>query len=107
MPNMADDLFDAIERTDVDRLRRLLDAGADIREARDGWTPLHHAVDIEVDSAAQTGGALHVDITALLVARGADPLSPDTQGVTPLESAESRGHWLAGEVMRALLSRRT
>ena len=67
---------------------------------------MHHAVDIEVDSAAQTGGALHVDITALLVARGADPLGPDMQGMTPLESAESRGHWLATELMRALLSRR-
>src|SRR5262245_34922389 len=103
---LPDELFKAIERTDTEQVRRLLDSGADVREARDGWTPLHHAVDIEVDSAAQTGGELHVDITALLVARGADPLRPDAQGVTPLEDAERRGHWLAAEVMKAMLGRR-
>ena len=37
-----------------------------------GWTLLRHAVDIEADSHDQ-GRALHVDVTAFLLARGADP----------------------------------
>ncbi len=80
--------------------------GADINEYKDGWTPLHHAVDIEVDSATQTGDELHVDVTALLIARGADPHRPDTEGVTPLQDAERRGHWLAAEIMIAMLRHR-
>lgn len=52
--DLADDLSSAIEHTDAVRVRRLLDMGADVNQYRDGWTPLHHAVDIEVDSAAQT-----------------------------------------------------
>jgi hypothetical protein len=41
-------------------------------DAGDGWTLLRHAIDIEVDSFDQ-GDSLHVDVTALLISRRADP----------------------------------
>jgi hypothetical protein len=64
-----------------------------------GWTLLHHAIDIEIDGHDQTGKPLHVDVTAFLLARGADPMRP-YNGVPAIVEAETRGHWLAAEVMR-------
>jgi uncharacterized protein len=80
----------AVEHDDLPTLARLLSDGADVQDpdAR-GCTLLHHAVDVEVDCAAQ-GGPLHVDTTALLLARGADPLAADPGGQTPLDSAASQ-----------------
>lgn len=60
-------------------------------------TLLHHAIDTEVDSYDQTGKHLHVDVTALLLARGADPMRR-WNGVTALAAAEQRGHWLGAWV---------
>ena len=48
----------------------------------------------------QAGGPLHADVTAFLLARGADPLLP-FNGVPVFAEAEIRGHWLAAEIMRA------
>jgi ankyrin repeat protein len=96
----------AVEHEDLPALAQLLTDGADAEDAdARGFTLLHHAVDVEVDGAAQTGQPLHVDTTALLLTRGANPLAEDASGQTPLDSAERRGHWLAAGLFRAWLSR--
>lgn len=78
-------------------LDRLLDDGADPNEQWDGVTLLQHAMQVEVADAVQSDERLHVDITALLLARGADPTrrSHGGDGDTALETARSLGHWLA------------
>lgn len=96
----------AVENEDLPRLRELLDAGADIEDDNgDGWTLLRHAVDAEYDGHVQSGEPLHVDVTAFLLARGADPLRR-TNGMTVIEEAEIGGHWLAAEIMRSWIKRR-
>jgi hypothetical protein len=95
----------AVELADVARLRELLDAGNDVEDDNgSGWTLLRHAIDTEVDGHDQTGEPLHVDVTALLLARGADPLR-SCNGVTVVIEAEQRGHWLAAELMKAWIGR--
>lgn len=77
-----------------------LDAGHDVEDDDgSGWRLPHHAIDIEIDGHDQTGKPLHVDVTAFLLARGADPMRP-YNGVPAIVEAETRGHWLAAEVMR-------
>ena len=94
----------AVETEDLPRLRELLDAGHDVEDDDgSGWTLLRHAVDIEADSHDQ-GRALHVDVTAFLLARGADPARA-CNGIPVVAEAEARGHWLAAEVMRAWIGR--
>jgi uncharacterized protein len=96
------DAHNAVELEELPRLRDILDAGHDVEEdAGDGWTLLRHAIDTEIDGHVQTGEPLHVDTTALLLARGADPLRLNPAGVSALGEAEARGHWLAVELMRA------
>jgi hypothetical protein len=65
-----------------------------------GWTLLRHAIDVELDGHTQTGDPLRADLTAFLLARGADPLRR-CNGMPVVEVAEIGGHWLAAEVMRA------
>ena len=96
----------AVEQEDLVRLRQLLDTGTDVNAVEDGWTLLHHAVDVEIDGHNQTGDPLHVDVTAFLLARGADPSISVDGGQTPFQMAFSRGHWLAVTLMEAISSRR-
>jgi uncharacterized protein len=92
----------AVEMEDLQKLRQLLDDGADVEDANDqGMTLLHHAVDIEGDGALQTGGPLHVDVTAFLLARGANHQATDDNGRTPLDYARSNQHWLAAALLEA------
>ncbi|MEU9827944.1 ankyrin repeat domain-containing protein [Micromonospora chersina] len=87
---------------DLPRLRQLLDDGAATEDADEqGMTLLHHAVDVEGDGALQSGGPLHVDVTALLLARGANPHAVDREGRTPLDYARANGHWLGAELLTA------
>jgi hypothetical protein len=65
----------AVENGDLPRLRELLDNGVDVEEIDGGVTLLQHAVDVELDGHTQTGARLHADVTAYLLARGADPLA--------------------------------
>jgi hypothetical protein len=67
----------AVENEDLTSLRELLDSG---------MTLLQHAVDIEIDGHTQTGLPLHVDVTAYLLARGADPLASPVGGGVALPS---------------------
>ncbi|MCP3882987.1 MAG: ankyrin repeat domain-containing protein [Sulfitobacter sp.] len=91
----------AVEHERFDELERLLDAGWDVDDPTDdGMTLLHHAIDIEIDGATQTGEPLTAGLTELLVARGAD-LGHRWHGQTPLEAANERGHHLAVQVIEA------
>ena len=91
-----------MELDDFPRLRQLLDEGADIEDPDfQGMTLLLHAVDGEGDGALQTGTAAHVDMTAFLLARGADPRAAMHDGETPLSLARHYGHWLAVELLEA------
>lgn len=97
----------AVENEDLPQLRKLLDGGVDVEEIDAGLTLLQHAVDIELDGHTQTGVPLHVDLTAYLLARGADPLaSPVGGGVgSALHRARVGGHWLAVSLMEAFATR--
>ncbi|GAB1644334.1 ankyrin repeat domain-containing protein [Krasilnikovia sp. MM14-A1259] len=99
----------AVEHEDLPRLRDLLDAGAgadgDGDGDGDGWTLLRHAIDVEHDGHVQTGEPLHADVTAFLLARGADPLRR-YNGMPVVEEAAICGHWLAVEIMNAWINRR-
>jgi len=90
---------------DLPKLRDLLDAGHDVEDDDgSGWTLLRHAIDIEIDGHDQTDKPLHVDVTAFLLAQEADPMRP-YNGVPAIVAAETRGHWLAAEVMRMRIGR--
>jgi len=56
------------------------------------------------DSHVQSGGPLHADFTAFLLALGADPLRP-CNGMTVIAEAETCGHWLAAQIMQAWINR--
>jgi uncharacterized protein len=65
------------------------------------WTLLRHAIDVEHDGHLQTGEPLHADVTTFLLVRGADPQRLGADGTSPLHDVETRGHWLATEIIRA------
>jgi lambda repressor-like predicted transcriptional regulator len=95
-------IHQAIEQQDLDLLRDLLDAGHDIDNSDDdGLTLLRRAIAVEHERHLQTGEPLHADMTAFLLARGANPARVGSDGTTPLHDAESRGHWLAAEIIRS------
>ncbi|WP_116203270.1 ankyrin repeat domain-containing protein [Amycolatopsis circi] len=87
----------AVEMENLPALRDLLDGGVDVNEEWNGFTLLHHAIDIEGDGHVQSGEPLHVDATAYLLARGADPFlrTKDSGRLTAEELAHANGHWLA------------
>ncbi|WP_218135927.1 hypothetical protein [Nonomuraea jiangxiensis] len=95
----------AVELEDAERLQALLDDGASVHEEHSGLTLLHHAIDVEADGHVQTGDRLHVDMTALLLANGADPRrrSHGGTGVSAEHFAFVRGHWLATRLINAWL----
>ena len=88
------------------RLRDLLDAGHDVEDDNgDRRTLLRHAIDAEYDGHQQAGAPLHADVTAFLLALGADPTRRGPEGMPAVTEAEIRGHWLAAEIMRAWIER--
>jgi hypothetical protein len=98
---------DAVENEDLRQLRALLDGGVDVEEVDGGLTLLQHAIDIEIDGHVQTGEPLHVDMTAYLLARGADPLASSIGGGgSALHMARLGGHWLAVALIDAHIRRR-
>lgn len=99
--------FDALDADDLPALKAALDAGADVNAERDGVSLLQVAMDSELDAHAQTGEPLHVDATALLLARGADPFrrTAGGAGTTAEHVAFLNGHWLAMELIEAVRRR--
>jgi ankyrin repeat protein len=95
----------AVEMEDAERLQTLLDEGASVHEEHEGLTLLHHAIEAEADGHGQTGDRLHVDMTALLLANGADPRrrSHGGAGVSAEHVAFVNGHWLASRLIDAWL----
>ena len=83
-------LHNASRDGDLDEVRRLLEAGADI-EARDneGETPLH--------DACWNG---HLEIARLLLDRGADATAVDNDGETPFGLAIEYDHQEVAELLR-------
>jgi len=78
---LNDDLIEAARWGDLEKVKKLLDRGADVNARdKDGWTPLHWA---------SVHG--HLDVIKLLVERGAD-VNASNHGWTPLHEAASRGH---------------
>ncbi|WP_053170535.1 hypothetical protein [Streptomyces sp. SBT349] len=66
-------------------------------------TLLHHAIDIELDAGNRPDVSLHVDTTAFLPARGADPTRKSHQGrgLSAEHMAFASGHWPAMELFGA------
>jgi ankyrin repeat protein len=100
------ELLNAVEQFDKERVRRLLESGADpnIRGFA-GVTPLHLAVDIEVEDAIRRYDSGGVEtppdgaLVRLLVAHGTDVEAKDDKGETPLDWAKQRKHQAAIKVM--------
>lgn len=94
-------------------IRALLQHGAEIN-ARDAinsrQTPLHHAVDIDLDSAWQQTHDLkqpvNFETTRLLLEAGADPDLPDDRGRTPRSMAAGYGPEIAEKFNRLCLDAR-
>jgi hypothetical protein len=101
------DAHRAVELEDLVALHNLLDGGADIHEEYNGLTLLHHAIDVEIDGHVQSGEPLHVDTTAYLLARGADPTrkSMGGKGISATQMAENRSHWLASYLIQQWINR--
>jgi uncharacterized protein len=68
-------------------VRELIRAGAPLDHVNNlGWTALIEAVILG------DGGPRHTETVRALVEAGANPKTPDRDGVTPLEHAEARGY---------------
>ena len=89
----------AVEMSNYEELTRVLDEGADPNEVCCGQTLLTHAVDLEGDSAMQTGEPANTAMTAILLAYGADPQFPAEDGATPLDVAAQYGHSMAANLL--------
>jgi ankyrin repeat protein len=84
VPAVADELCDAIGRSEEDRALAMLQADPALVQARnrDAWTPLHVAA-----------GALNVRVVAWLLEHGADVNARHRDGQTPIDrAAAARGH---------------
>ena len=100
-------LHAAIENMKEEAMRFLLRAGANPNRACWGATPLHHAIDTEIDCVNQ-----HLQrtprpnewpnpcITRLLLEHGADPFICDSEGETPYDFAIRRKHFHAADLLR-------
>jgi ankyrin repeat protein len=85
----------ACEHQNLEMIRALVEHGADIN-LRDafGQSPLHVAVDIDIDFVVQSrGGAgdLRFETARVLIALGADRGSRDRSGRTPRDLAAGYG----------------
>lgn len=85
----------ACEHLNHDLIRVLVAAGADLNARNhQGWTPLHQALDIDIDSVWQTQHSfdtLTFSTVRLLLALGADPRLRCDNGLTIREAAAQYG----------------
>jgi ankyrin repeat protein len=96
-------LHAAIENGHINVITYLLASGADIEYLCSGMRPLHHAIDLEIDAAAQADESDDPEpaLTRLLLDAGADINGKDTSGMTPLQMAVARGHKKAERLLRS------
>jgi ankyrin repeat protein len=97
----------AVEDHSLEIVRLLVEHGADVNaRSEDGFTVLHHAVDVEGDGAQQSQTTPTADLTALLLELGADPRLKTSSGKSPLDVAVQYEHTAAvallNERLRAL-----
>jgi len=88
--SLDEELFEAVKKGDIDKVRELLRRGASVKARNEyGGTPLHYA--------ALRG---HVDVARLLLERGADVNAKSMYDATPLHVAAFVGY---ADVARILL----
>ncbi|MFI5763964.1 ankyrin repeat domain-containing protein [Streptomyces sp. NPDC051563] len=85
----------AVESSDHATLIRLLDEGADVDEVCCGMTLLEHAIDLEGDSALQSGTPVDSRLTVILLAYGADPRPQPPGTMSAMDLADYYGHDIA------------
>ena len=89
-------LIPACHHGHVETVRELLKTAIDVNHVnRLGWTALLEVVILG------DGSVPYVEITRLLLARGADVNRPDNQGVTPLGHARQRGQREIASILEA------
>lgn len=83
----------AVEHEQTDIVSFLIVSGADLHAAdKNGFTPLHLAVDVEADGAIQAGTKPRPNVSRLLVKAGADAHACDANRQTPETIAEGYGY---------------
>jgi ankyrin repeat protein len=83
-------LMVAVEMSQLEVALALISAGADVNFcAAEGWSVLHHAVDVECDGYAQSQVSPDLAMVDLLLRSGANPRATH-RGVTPGEDATKR-----------------
>ncbi|MFE3760833.1 ankyrin repeat domain-containing protein [Streptomyces sp. NPDC059104] len=85
----------AVESGDHVELTHLLDEGADVNEVCRGMTLLEHAIDLEGDSALQSGTPIDSRLTVILLAYGADPKPQPPGRMSAADLADYYGHDIA------------
>lgn len=91
----------AVESSEHAELTRLLDEGADVNEVCCGMTLLEHAIDLEGDSALQSGIPIDSRLTVILLAYGADPRPQPPGTMSALDLADYYGH----DIVHRLINR--
>lgn len=94
----------AVEDEDAEALAQLLARGIDPDEVCGNMTLLTHAIDAEGDGALQSGCPLTAHTSAVLLAFGADPQLPGSDGRTPMELAVHYSHDLAVKLLERHIS---
>jgi ankyrin repeat protein len=95
----------AAEFQDLEAVEYLIALGCDPNTADfNGHTPLHIAVDIDIDGAVQKGEPLLYIVTKRLIELGADPTISDNYGKTPRDWASAYGPRVRMEFDQALAS---
>ena len=90
---------DAVEASDLPKLREAIRAGADLEEVDGGISLLQHAIDVE-SQGLLNANRLSAEMTALILDAGADPLRVvGWQKVSAQQMAVDTGHWMATELI--------
>ncbi|MEU9032142.1 ankyrin repeat domain-containing protein [Streptomyces sp. NPDC048383] len=94
----------AVESSDHAELTRLLEEGADANEVCCGMTLLEHAIDLEGDSALQSGTPIDSRLTVILLAYGADPRPQPPGSMCAVDLADHYGHDIAHRLINRITS---